>query len=436
MDKKALKIVKILKNAGFKSVFAGGCVRDMLLGRPANDIDIATDATPEQIEALFEKTIPVGKAFGVIIVVIDDIEYEVATFRNDGVYSDNRRPDSVSFSTMKEDAKRRDLTINGMFYDPIEDKVLDFVEGKKDLKNGIIRLIGNPEERIHEDKLRMMRVVRFAIKFGFEIESKTLEVVKKYAKDILLISKERIATELIKILKVEDKSSALELLSSTGLMKYILPEIEDMKGVEQPPQFHPEGSVWNHTKMVVNNLPKDASDELLMAGLLHDVGKPPRFKIGLDRIRFDGHDVKGKEMTEEILKRFKFSNDFVERVTELVGNHMKWLAVKDMRKSRLKRFIRLPFFEEHKFLHRADCLGCHGSLENLEFIEEKEKEIPEEQIRPEPLITGKDLIEIGFKPGPLFKTILTTVEDKQLEEDDFTREKALKFVREVEWEHA
>jgi len=427
MIDQALQIVKKLKDSGFEAVFAGGFVRDKVFGKESHDIDIATSALPNQVESLFEKTIPVGKSFGVIIVVIDNSEFEVATFRNDGLCSDGRHPDQVTFSSMEEDAKRRDFTINGMFYDPIEDKILDFVGGQEDLKRGIIRFIGDPDQRIQEDKLRLLRAVRFSARFGFDIEDKSFEAICNHASEISSISVERIGEELLKILRLGKPSRSFELLFKTKLIDTILPEVKALEGVEQPPDFHPEGCVLTHSIIALLNLPKDASDELLMGTLLHDIGKPARFRIA-ERIRFDGHDAKGAEIAEDILKRMKFSNDFIERVVSLVANHMKFMFVKQMRTAKLKRFIREPFFNEHLALHKADCLSSHGGTENYDFLIQKMNEIPPEQIRPVRLITGKDLIDMLFEPGPIFRQILTEVEDLQLEGNIETREQALAFV--------
>lgn len=428
MIENAIKIVKRLREHGHQAMFAGGCVRDMVMGNKPNDFDIATSAKPDEIEKLFEKTIAVGKAFGVIVVIVDDVQYEVATFRSDGIYLDGRHPESVTFSSIEEDAKRRDFTINGMFYDPVEEKVIDFVNGKRDIVNSIIRFIGDPEQRICDDKLRMLRAVRFSSRFNFVIEENSYNMIKKHANEITQVSIERIGEELLKILHSRNFENSFKLLIDTGLLEQFLPEVKAMFGVEQPIDYHPEGCVGTHTLKALNNLSENASDELLMGVLLHDVGKPRCFKIA-ERIRFDGHDNVGAGMTEDILKRMKFSNDFVEHVKALVANHMKFMFVKKMRTSRLKRMIRLPKFEEHLALHRADCMSSHEDLENYNFVIQKMKEIPPEQIRPERIVTGHDLIAMGFVPGPLFKQILLEVEDKQLENEITTKDQALEFIK-------
>lgn len=427
MKKKALKIIEKLKEKSYKAVFAGGCVRDELLELKPHDYDIATNATPDQVESLFEKTIPVGKSFGVIIVVVEKEEFEVATFRFDGIYVNGRRPESVSFSSMREDAERRDLTINGMFLDPVKDKVIDFVGGQEDLDKGIVRLIGDPEKRIEEDKLRMLRVIRFATRFDFEIEEATFNVVRKHAHEITQVSSERIFDELKKMLR-KNSRRVIDLLFDTDLISHILPEVKAMDGVQQPPQFH-SGDVLEHTLQTLEFLPENASDELLFGALLHDVGKPPTFRVATDRIRFNQHDTVGFEVAKKILKRFKVSNEFSDRVSALVFNHMRFMSVKKMRVAKLKRFLRMENFEEHMALHKADCLASHGGLDNFDFLMEKKEFFPPEEVKPKRLITGHDLIELGFKPGPFFKIVLEAVEDKQLEDEISTKDEAIEFVK-------
>lgn len=428
MKDQALHIVKKLRDAGYQAVYAGGYVRDMIMGLESADIDIATDALPDAVEKLFEKTVAVGKAFGVIVVILDGIEIEVATFRSDGIYKDGRRPDSVTFTTMEEDAKRRDLTINGMFYDPITGQVIDSVGGKADIINRIIKLIGDPDARIAEDKLRMMRIVRFAARFGFQVDPETLIAVKRHAPEIAQISTERIAEELVKILRGRNFKVAFDLLFETKLIDYILPEIKAMEGCNQPVDYHPEGDCLQHTILALSKTPLDASDELLMGVLLHDVGKPAVMTVE-DRIRFNRHELKGKYLAETILKRLRFSNEFTEHVVSLVENHMKFMSVKDMRVSRLKRFMTLPHFEDHMTLHMVDCLSSHGSLENYDFVKDKLGSYEPEEIRPPRILTGNDLIGFGFTPGPFFKTVIEDVEDKQLEGVITSREQALEYVQ-------
>jgi poly(A) polymerase len=436
MKEQALKVIEMLKANGYTGVIAGGAVRDMLLGITPQDYDVATDCLPEQVETLFPKTISVGKSFGVIVVVMDGYEIEVATFRQDGNYSDSRRPDSVTFSSIEEDAKRRDITINGMFYDPVEDKIIDYVGGQKDLKNKIIRMIGDPDKRIEEDKLRLLRVVRFSTKLDFSIDLDTFKAVKTHAHEITVVSAERIAEELIKILRTSNPRKAINLLFNTGLIDYILPEVKIMEGCEQPRDFHLEGDVKEHTILALEHLDRLSkemniviSDELRMSTLLHDVGKPPTQVFASDRIRFNGHDAVGKGIARKIMERLKFSNDFTTRVVDLVGGHMKFMCVKEMKTSTLKRFMTIPYFEEHMLLHRVDCLSSHGGLEAIEFIEEKLRNFKPEEIRPSRIISGKDLIEMGLVPGELFKTIIENVKERQLEGTILDRDSALEYVK-------
>ncbi|MDD5649389.1 MAG: CCA tRNA nucleotidyltransferase [Candidatus Nanoarchaeia archaeon] len=433
MNSKALYIVKTLVDNGYQAVFAGGFVRDMLICEKSNDIDIATSAKPEEVERFFQKTLPIGKSFGVILVIIDDEKFEVATFRSDGVYTDGRHPESVIFSTLEEDARRRDITINGMFYDPLEDKIIDVVGGQTDLKQKIVRLIGNSVDRIKEDKLRLMRIIRFASRFGFEIEPKTYLTIKEHAFELVTVSAERIADELTKILRLKNKRRAIELLFDTELMKFVLPEVFAMKDVEQPPEFHPEGSVLQHTLLSLELLKENASDELLWGTFLHDVGKPPTQTFE-DRIRFSGHDLKGKYMAKEILKRLKFSNEFVDHVCSMIENHMKFSSVEKMRISKLKRFLNLSKFDEHLELHRVDCLSSHGGLEYYNFVLEKLKEFSSEheQTRIDKMkriVTGHDLITLGYKQGPVFRDILIDVEDQQLEGKLLNKEEAVDYIK-------
>jgi len=433
MRKCAVRVVKTIQEAGFQAVFAGGCVRDQFLGLEPHDYDIATNATPDQIEALFDKTVPIGKSFGVIDVLVDNLDFQIATFRSDGKYSDGRHPDDVTFSSMEEDAKRRDLTINGMFYDPIADRMYDFVGGQKDLEAKKIRLIGCPKCRIDEDLLRMMRVIRFAARFNFAVEFNSFRTVCDNAHLISQVSVERVADELVKILSVENKKQAIDLLFETGLMAQVVPEFIAMKGCEQPVDYHPEGCCACHTIKAMQNL-ENPSSELLIATFLHDIGKPPTQKFE-ERIRFDGHDFEGAKMTEAILRRLKFSNEFIEHTVSMVRNHMKFMHVKEMRKSRLKRFMNLPKFEEHLALHKADCMSSHEGIDNYEFIIEQLKTFkaePEKNVisKLPRLVTGHDLIAMGFIQGSIFRTILTDIEDQQLEEKLSTKEEAVSYIEE------
>ena len=430
----ANSICEILCRSGFQVFLVGGCVRDLLLGREPADYDVATDATPEQVMGLFAEHVAVGAQFGVILIPRDELKAEVATFRSDIGYSDGRHPDRVIFSkTAQEDVQRRDFTINGLLMRHDTSEVLDFVSGQADLKAKVIRAIGDPHRRFTEDKLRMLRAVRFASRFGFEIESDTLHAIRRYVEEIRQVSPERLRDELTKMLTEGAARQAFELLDETGLLQQVLPEIAAMKGVEQPPQFHPEGDVWIHTRLMLEGLPAGASPTLAWGVLLHDVGKPPTFKSASetgDRIRFDGHVDVGVRMAEEIFRRLRFSNEDTEQILALVNNHMRFKDVESMRAATLKRFVRLPRFDEHLALHRLDCLSSHRHLESYEFVERFIAETPPEQVRPERLLTGDDIRSMGFRPGPVFSRILRNLEDAQLEGRVKTREAAREFVLE------
>ena len=421
----AVEIVKVLRKAGFRAHWAGGCVRDLVMGREPQDYDVATDARPEQVMKLFSKTVPVGVNFGVVKVLADAFEFEVATFRSDGRYLDGRHPIEVHYSGDREDALRRDFTINGMFYDPVKKEIIDYVEGQRDIKAGVIRAIGNPRERFEEDKLRLMRAVRFAARFQYTIAPQTYDAIKALAGEIVQISAERIRDELKKMLMGPNPIGSISLLRETALLAAVLPEVEAMAGVEQPKEFHPEGDVLTHTLLLLENFEKP-SFELALAALLHDIGKPPTFSIR-DRIRFDGHCEVGARMAEAICRRLRLSNEQTELVVELVRDHLRFKDVQRMRESTLKRFLRRPSFPDHLELHRMDCLASHGDLTNWEFCKKKLLEMGPEEMRPVRLLTGDDLIRMGYSPGPIFSEILTRVEDAQLEGRITTREEA------VEW---
>jgi poly(A) polymerase len=439
----ATEIVSILRGRGHQAYFAGGCVRDLLLSREPADYDVATDATPQQVMQIFPQTYAVGEQFGVVLVPKKSGErsspVEVATFRSDVGYSDGRHPDEVRFTKdPREDVERRDFTINGMMLDPLifdmtGDKttsaILDFVGGRDDLNAGIIRAIGNPERRFAEDKLRMLRAVRFAARFDYAIDPATMAAIQKLAPQIHQVSCERVREELTKMLTEGHASRAFELLDTSGLLQQVLPEIAAMKGVEQPPQYHPEGDVFVHTLLLLDKLPPGVSKTLAWGALLHDIGKPPTFRVAPDRIRFDGHVEVGVKMAAEILRRLRFSNDETGQILALVNHHMRFGQVQRMKQSTLKKFLRLPAFDEHLELHRIDCLSSHGQLDAYEYSREQLGSIPPEAIRPTPLITGRDLIEAGYEPGPSFKEVLTAVEDAQLEGRLTSREAAMEYVR-------
>jgi poly(A) polymerase len=433
----AEQVCATLRKAGFQAFLVGGCVRDILLKREPEDYDVATDATPAEIEGLFPHTLDIGARFGVIVVMEDPkdapaAKIEVATFRSDTSYSDGRHPDGVTYSkTPQEDVARRDFTINALLLDPATGEVLDFVGGRDDLRDGVIRAIGEPERRFQEDKLRMLRAVRFAARFGYTIEPVTMAAIQKLAPEIGQVSAERVRDELTKILTEGAARRGFELLDATGLLAQVLPEIAKMKGVEQPAQFHPEGDVWDHTLLMLGMLEAGAPKTLAWGVLLHDVGKPPTFTPPSGpngRIRFDRHVEVGVKMAEEIGRRFRFSNEDTEQVAQLVMNHMRFKDVPSMKPATLKRFARLERFNEHMELHRLDCLSSHRNLDNWEAMERFLAETPPEQVAPPRLLTGEDLIALGFRPGPRFKEILIAVEDGQLNGSLKDREEAERFV--------
>lgn len=427
------RICEILRASGHQALLVGGCVRDLLLGREPADYDVTTDAHPERVAELFPGAIAVGAQFGVMIVPEGDVQVEVATFRSDVGYTDGRHPDRVVYSaTPQQDVLRRDFTINGLLLDPRDGKVLDFVRGQDDLRAGVIRAIGQPEQRFAEDKLRMARAVRFAARFGYRIEPHTFAAIRAMAAQITQVSAERLRDELTRMLTEGAARRAFELLDETALLAVVLPEVAPMKGVEQPPQFHPEGDVWIHTRLMLAGLAAGCSPTLAWGVLLHDVGKPPTFAPpnGPEgRIRFDGHVEVGTRMAEEICRRLRFSNDDTGQISALVANHLRFKDVPQMRLGKLKRFVRLPKFEEHLELHRLDCLSSHRNLDNYEFVQRFLAETPPEQVRPPRLITGEDLLAMGYRPGPAFKEILRAVEDAQLESKLNDRQQALEFVR-------
>ena len=426
-------ICRVLREAGHQAYLVGGCVRDLLLGREPADYDVATDALPERVQQLFPDSIAVGARFGVILVVHDSLQVEVATFRCDVGYSDGRHPDRVTYSLRpEEDVLRRDFTINGLLMEPHTGAVLDFVGGRDDLRAGLVRAIGDPELRFREDKLRMVRAVRFAARFGYAIEERTQAAICKLAAGVTQVSAERLRDELTKLLTEGAARRGFELLEDSSLLEVLLPEVARMKGVEQPPQFHPEGDVWMHTRLMLEKLPAGCSPTLAWGALLHDVGKPPTFTppAGPDeRIRFDEHVTVGTRMAEEICRRLRFSSDDTEQIASLVANHLRFKDVFEMRASTLKRFVRLPRFDEHLELHRLDCLASHGNLDAYQFVRQFLEETPPQEVAPVRLVSGEDLKGMGFSPGPLFREILRAVEDAQLEGRLANREEALAFIR-------
>lgn len=424
----AANIVRTLRQSGYAAFLVGGCVRDMLLGIVPKDLDVATDATPPEVLQLFPQAQPVGAHFGVILVPGNGTKVEVATFRSDHAYQDGRRPGRVEFETdPKRDVFRRDFTINAMLMDPDTKEVLDFVGGRQDLESGIIRAIGEPEQRFREDHLRMLRAIRFSARFNFAIEENTMRAMKSLAPLIRHVSAERVRDELTRMLTEGGARRAFELLDDSGLLTQILPEVAAMKGVAQPPEFHPEGDVWTHTLMMLEGL-REPTITLALGALLHDVGKPPTFRVA-ERIRFDGHVEAGVEMTRRILSRLRFSNDEIRQVEALVAHHMRFKDVPQMKDSTLKRFLRLEKFEEHLELHRLDCSASHRQLDNYFYAKEKLESLPVEELKPPRLLTGDDLIEAGYTPGPQFAAMLTAVEDAQLERRIHTKEEALELVK-------
>jgi putative nucleotidyltransferase with HDIG domain len=427
----AASIVQKLREHGYVAYFAGGCVRDALRDIPPKDIDIATTASPDQVQGLFERTIPVGIRFGVVVVLAADMEFEVATFRSDGVYLDGRHPSEVQFSTPERDAVRRDFTINGMFYDPANGTVIDYVHGREDLDRKLIRAIGQPSERFAEDRLRMLRAIRFASTLAFEIESDTWSAIKADAREISMVSPERIRDELLKILINPHRLQGFDLLDKSGILAVILPEIEALKGCDQPVQFHPEGDVFVHTRLMLGLLAPDASGVQVLAVLLHDIGKPPTrsFDAVDQRIRFNGHDKLGAEMAEAVMTRLRFPRHEIDLVIDAVRNHMIFKDVQRMRPARLRRFMARPHFGIELELHRLDCAGSHRDLENYQFLVNKASEFSQEPLIPAPLVRGDDLISMGLKPGPKIGELLEAIQTAQLEGEVKTRAEAIELLK-------
>ena len=438
--KKAIVIVRTLQDKGFTAYFAGGCVRDSIRGDTPIDYDIATSARPEEVEHIFQKTRAVGSHFGVILVFIGEYGFEVATFRNEGTYSDGRRPDSVEFSTARQDALRRDFTINGLFEDPVTGKIIDHVDGQSDIAIGVIRAIGDPHQRLSEDHLRLLRAIRFSARLGYQIEANTLAALKIGAanNDLEKISAERIRDEFSMMMMDRNRVEAFDLLVETGLMTCIIPEILELKGCEQPPQFHPEGDVFVHTRLMLEEFGKLGHCpglnplHLVLSILLHDIAKPATFSYDEDaeRIRFNGHDKMGAEMAADILRRLKYPNSVIEAVTAIVENHMAFKDVQHMRVAKLKRFMGRSTYHDEMELHRIDCLCSWGGLDNHEFLLAKQQEFANEPIIPPPLLSGHDLIQRGIPPGPQIGVILRTIQDLQLEGTITGRDAALQWLEE------
>jgi poly(A) polymerase len=425
--------VQKLHERGYVAYFAGGCVRDALQDIPPKDIDIATSASPGQVQALFQRTIPVGIQFGVVRVLMGGMEFEVASFRSDGVYLDGRHPSDIQFSTPEQDALRRDFTINGMFYDPLNDRVIDYVNGREDLARKLVRAIGRPSERFAEDRLRMLRSIRFATTLTFEIEPRTWSAVKADAQAIAVVSPERIRDELLKILVGPHRIRGFDLLDESGLLAAILPEIAALKGCDQPEQFHPEGDVFVHTRLMLSLLAPNASAAQVLAVLLHDIGKPPTrsFDPADQRVRFNGHDRVGAEMAEAVMTRLRFPRHEIDLVVDSVRNHMVFKDVQQMRPAKLRRFMARPYFGIELELHRVDCAGSHGDLENYQFLVRKASEFAQEPLIPSPLVRGDDLISMGLQPGPRIGELLEAVQTAQLEGEVTTRAQALEWLQKL-----
>ena len=427
MEETAIQIVRELQEAGHEALFAGGCVRDRLRGVVPKDFDIATSARPDQILALYPRGDTIGAHFGVILVRRGGHHFEIATFREDGTYENGRRPESVTFSNSEADAKRRDFTINGLFYDPVAERIIDTVGGAEDITAGIIRAIGHPEDRFREDYLRLLRAVRFATVLDYQIEPTTWLAIQAVSEKITLISPERIREELDRIWLSPSRLAGFDLLVASGLMKAILPEILDLQGCEQPPLWHPEGDVFVHTRLMLSLLPEKASLPLVLSVLFHDIGKPATFSYNPeeDRIRFSGHDKVGADMTLEMLKRLRYSNAVIDATVSGVAHHMQFKDVQKMRTANLKRFMAREYFEDELELHRVDCVGSNGILDNYHYVLEKRREFESEPLLPPPFITGNDLIEKELAPGPEFGKLLTEAQDLQLDGTLATREEAL-----------
>lgn len=431
MEAQARLVVQRLQAAGYLAFYAGGCVRDALLGLPPKDFDIASSARPEDVQTLFPRTFAVGAHFGVICVLEGGFEFQVATFRSDEAYVDGRHPVGVTYSTPQLDAERRDFTVNGMFFDPIKEEIIDYVHGREDLEAGILKAIGDPVQRFQEDKLRLLRAARFAATFGFEIESTTWQAIKENAAQIHVVSAERIREELVRIFTSPARVRGFDLLDASGLMAQILPEIEALKGCEQPPQFHPEGDVYVHTRRMLELLPLETSASLVFSVLFHDIGKPSTYSFSPaeNRIRFSGHDKVGAEMTLQVMERLRFSREEIDATVEAVANHMIFKDVQSMRVAKLKRFMARPHFSDELELHRVDCASSHGMLDNHEFLLQKREEFANEPLIPPPLVNGRDILALGWKPGPKIGEILEALQTRQLEGSLTNREDALAWVQ-------
>jgi tRNA nucleotidyltransferase/poly(A) polymerase len=425
----AVDVICTLQAAGHRALLAGGCVRDRLMGREPKDYDVATSATPVEVVKLFPGALTVGAHFGVVVVRHHDEQVEVATFRKDGVYNDGRRPESVTFSSPEEDAQRRDFTVNGLFEDPLKDEIIDYVDGREDMQAGVLRAIGEPADRFSEDQLRLMRAVRFATVLDFQIESRTWQAVCALSDKIHSVSIERLRDEFSRIMLHPNRVRGFDLLVESGLMQHLVPEILVLQGCEQPPQFHPEGDVFIHTRLMLSMLPEQVSLSLVLSVLFHDIAKPATQTFdATGRIRFNGHDRVGAEMTNDILHRMRYPNQVIEATVEAVANHMVFKDVPKMRMATLKRFMARPGFDDELALHRVDCLGSHRYLDNYDYVKAKQAEFASKPLIPVRLVSGADLMAIGWKPGPTLGKALSAIETQQLEGRVTTREEALDWI--------
>ncbi|MGP8153123.1 MAG: CCA tRNA nucleotidyltransferase [Smithella sp.] len=428
----AEEIIHRLKQSGYEAYFVGGCVRDFVLGNASSDYDIVTSARPDQVMELFSNTISIGAKFGVIAVIVQSHPYEVATFRSDDIYEDGRHPSHVHFSSVKEDVFRRDFTINGLLINPSTNEITDYVNGRSDIEKKIIRTIGNPDSRFNEDFLRMLRAIRFAANLGFVIETETIKAIERNAPKINQISAERVREELNKILTRGGSRRGFELMSQTNILKEILPEIDKLKGVEQPPRFHPEGDVWQHTLNMLEMLPQNGETDknlnLAWGTLLHDIGKAFTRSEDEKGVHFYGHVQKGEEIADDIMQRLRFSRIQRETALNLIRQHMVFMNTQKMRPGRLKRFLRMPDFDLHMELHRLDCIASHGMLDNYEFCRGQLQSLAVDDLHPPRLLTGDDLISLGFTRGKIIGEILNALEDEQLEGKITTPQEAQDFV--------
>ena len=433
----ATTIVRRLQEAGFDAFWVGGCVRDFLLGREPGDYDIVTSALPEQIEKLFRRTIPVGKKFGVLIVVEGEYQFQVATFRAEADYRDGRHPERVSFGDASADARRRDFTVNGLFYDPIRQQLHDWVGGEPDLKAKLIRTIGSAAERFTEDHLRLLRAVRLAAQLGFTIEPETRQAIKTSAEKIRDISAERIRDELIRLFQPPHAARGLELLDESGLLEQVLPEIAATRTCDQSPDYHPEGSVFNHLVLMLRHLPETAEPSLAWSVLLHDVAKPVTASRDPESgaIHFYGHERVGAEMAAAILERLKFPRKQIDEIVQAVRCHMQFKDVPEMRKATLRRLLLRPTFPLELELHRLDCLGSHGRLDLFDFLVREAEELKKKpEIKP-PLLKGEDLLALGMKPGPALGALLAEMREKQLQDELKTPAEARAWAKERLGQH-